>query len=135
MLCHFFWYSFSLHLCLCYSFVYIRRRRREEEEAEEEEEEIEGKKSLEDLAASVSPASFARLPNSQRLVSDDRKAAATRIRIGNSAQHTKQGQLSGFLSQAFFAVFRSFSKKAISNVGKNKSTGKSEGEMRRCGIR
>ena len=95
-----------------------------------QEKKIEGKKSLEDLAASVSPASFIRLPNSQRLVSDDRKAAATRLRTRNGASRTKQGKLINYLS--FFALFRS---KQSRMLGKKKSTGKSEGEMRRCCIR
>ena len=58
---------------------------KKEEEEEEEEEEIEGKKSLEDLAPSVSRASFAR-PGCQTPKDwspiDDHNAAATRIRIG-----------------------------------------------------
>ena len=48
------------------------------------------------------------LPNFQRLVSDDRKTQT--IRTGKSGRHTKEGELSGWLSF--------FSKKAISNVSK-----------------
>ena len=54
----------------------------------------EGKKSLEDLAASVSPVTDSQgvLPNFLRPVSDDRKTPT--IRTGNSGRHTKEGKLS-----------------------------------------
>ena len=55
----------------------------------------EGKKSLEDFAASVSPVTDSQgvLPNFQRLVSDDRKTPTIRTR--SSGRHTKEGKLSG----------------------------------------
>ena len=58
------------------------------------------------------------------------QAAATRLRTRNGASRTKQGKLINYLS--FFALFRS---KQSRMLGKKKSTGKSEGEMRRCCIR